>query len=139
MTKEAIKLVDKIFQDQPHRVCPDCQHLWSPKTTYCGYCGSKLGAIKNMDTFKINKLTNCHDCNAPPGEVHTEGCDTERCSQCGGQRLCCNPIECKNHDPGFSRWTGIWPGKAEADYFGVDLNEFEVKYSRLFFIKPQKN
>jgi hypothetical protein len=82
----------------------------------------------------MNRLYDCHDCGAAPGEIHGEGCDTERCSVCGEQRLCC---DCEGHDKAFARWTGIWPGKAEAEYLGVDLNTFDIKFSDLFFIKPK--
>ena len=80
-----------------------------------------------------NKLTNCHDCGAKPGNRHSLNCDVERCSVCGGQRLQC---DCKGHSRKFARWTGIWPGKAESDYLGIDLNEFS-KVSDIFFIKPK--
>jgi len=83
----------------------------------------------------MNKLTICHDCGAEPGELHKNGCDVERCSVCGGQRLQC---DCKGHDKHFAKWTGIWPGKAEADYLGIDLNEF-AKYDQIFFVKLTKN
>ncbi len=79
------------------------------------------------------KLENCHDCGVEPGQTHKDNCDVERCSSCGDQRLGC---DCPNHDKEFARWTGIWPGKAEADYLGVDLNQFGIKYSHFFFIKP---
>ena len=83
------------------------------------------------------ELKNCHDCGAKPGQQHMEGCDTERCSTCGGQRLCC---DCEGHDKDFAKWTGIWPGFAEANYLGVDLNQFEMQgYSDIFFVKKGKD
>jgi len=82
------------------------------------------------------KLQICHDCKAKPGEVHRKGCDVEICSVCGGQRLQCS---CRAHDPRFARWTGIWPGKAEAIFLGIDLNEFlDKRYDEIFFIKPKQ-
>lgn len=82
----------------------------------------------------MNELKDCHDCNAKPGEPHLDGCDIEICSYCGEQRLGCN---CNDHDPLFARWTGIWPGKAEADFLGVDLNTFWPMYGEKIFIKPK--
>lgn len=83
----------------------------------------------------MNELRDCHDCGAKPGEMHKDGCDIERCSICGGQRISC---DCKGHDKSFARWTGIWPGKAEATYLGVNLNTFDIKYAHLFFVKPKE-
>lgn len=54
--------------------------------------------------------TDCHDCNATPGQVHGSGCDVERCTVCKGQRLLC---DCAGHDRKAARWTGEWPGSAE--------------------------
>ena len=81
-------------------------------------------------------ISNCHDCGAKPGEPHHAGCDVERCSACGGQRLGC---DCKGHDPLFARWSGWWPGSLEAAALGIDLNEFYVKgFHRVLFVKPKK-
>lgn len=78
---------------------------------------------------------NCHDCGVKPGEPHREGCDIERCSVCGMQRLCCG---CEGHDPLFARWTGFWSGQLEAIALGISLNELAEREEliRLFFVKP---
>lgn len=80
-------------------------------------------------------LRNCPDCGAKPGEIHETGCDVERCSICGNQWLMC---EHKNNDKAFSRWTGIWPGSVEAEYLGIDLNQFyQNGFHKIFFVKPK--
>ena len=97
-------------------------------------------------------------CGAKPGAPHESGCDVERCSVCGGQKLKC---ECKGHDPQFARWTGLWPGEAEALALGLyvdkqsgqqitteretvaaevtgDLNRFMTRgFYHVFFVKPR--
>ena len=79
-------------------------------------------------------LHDCHDCAAKPGSPHKPGCDVERCSVSGGQRLQC---DCEGHDPLFARWTGIWPGSAEAQYLNTDLNGLhKAGLHKKFFVKP---
>jgi hypothetical protein len=57
-----------------------------------------------------NKPTKCPDCYVEPGRKHQQGCDVERCSVCGGQRLMCEGTEeCEGHDPKLVKWTGFWP------------------------------
>ena len=85
----------------------------------------------------MNKLTNCHDCNAEPGQQHSVNCDVERCSVCGGQRLQC---DCEGHDPAFARWTGIWPGLAECQYLGITLNDMvEHHLEKIFLVKEAQD
>lgn len=82
------------------------------------------------------EIQECPDCGVAPGRPHQPGCDVERCSSCGGQRFGCG---CDDHDPVFARWTGLWPGSAEADALGVDLNQFYMLgHHKVFFVKPEE-
>jgi len=86
----------------------------------------------------MNELRNCPDCGVKPGQPHKQGCDVERCSSCGGQRLM-DWNECDDHDPLFARWTGFWPGQLESEFLGIDLNEFYMReYHIIFFVKPKE-
>lgn len=88
----------------------------------------------------MTELKPCHDCNAAPGELHTNGCDTERCPLCGGQALQClsshrcptcktffTTADCDSDDEGWPTvvtddmripWSGEWPGVMECREFG---------------------
>jgi hypothetical protein len=88
-----------------------------------------------MEQVRKDGPTTCPDCGAVPGSPHEEGCDVERCSVCGRQRL---GDDCEGHDKYFSRWTGFWPGSLECIALGMDLNALEMSdYPRLFFVKPK--
>lgn len=91
--------------------------------------------IDSSETKTHGTLTDCHDCGAKPGQIHSDNCDVERCSVCGGQRLQCN---CKGHDKVFARWTGIWPGSDVAEFLGLDLDQlYETGIYKTIFIKPK--
>ncbi len=81
------------------------------------------------------KLKNCPQCGVKPGHVHVDGCEIERCSICGLQRISCY---CEgNHDRAFARWVGFWPGVLEAKELGIGLQElYEQGYFKIFFVKP---
>jgi hypothetical protein len=106
----------------------------------------------------LNTAQSCPDCGTEPGHPHEEGCDIERCSACGRQRLSCGCVG--GHDKFFARWTGFWPGHLECLVLGlvcrwepdaanlvpvdslcrlpgVDLNRFIAEgWPSIFWIKP---
>lgn len=104
-------------------------------------------------------VRNCGDCGVAPGARHLSGCDVERCTVCGGQRLQCPPDECfaengscdfcgesevaecatnvgacKNHDPSKARWTGVWPGSLECINLGFFCYEDPTRRSGSYWV-----
>jgi hypothetical protein len=70
--------------------------LWTPE----------LWTPDDAEEADENYMMACPDCAVELGEAHKDGCDVERCSACGGQRLSC---DCADHDPRKSKWTCEWP------------------------------
>jgi hypothetical protein len=61
----------------------------------------------------------CHDCGAAPGQMHTSGCDVERCPACGDQAISC-PCSDKVVRKWSNKrqpWTGVWPGVKECQEY----------------------
>jgi hypothetical protein len=84
-------------------------------------------------------MKKCPDCGVVPGTPHEPGCDVERCSSCGSQRLSCNCSE-DSHDPEFAKWDGEWPGHAVTIELKIDMNEFyRRKLHEKYFVKPKES
>lgn len=65
--------------------------------------------------------SNCPDCGVAAGKAHGKGCDIERCSVCGRQRVTC---DCDGHDPLWSVWTGQFPLPKDVEK-SVSVSEHE--------------
>ncbi len=59
---------------------------------------------------------NCPDCAVNSGENHQNGCDVERCPECGSQFISCG---CELISKPRLPWTGEWPGIKECLEFGL--------------------
>ncbi|MGW0822478.1 hypothetical protein [Streptomyces sp. NPDC002845] len=61
-----------------------------------------------------DRAQRCPDCSVLPGQLHQERCDVARCALLGRQRRGCghSGTDCN------TRWTGQWPGFAEATEYG---------------------
>lgn len=78
---------------------------------------------EELDAVASVHEVHCPDCNVAPGEPHMAGCDVERCSVCGWQKLSCHEHEEDRGRPGTHipesvPWTGEWPGKSECRKLG---------------------
>ena len=107
----------------------------------CSYTTTKkletsINRLEQREDVMTNEIRNCPDCNALPGQIHMDNCDVERCSVCGGQRFL---DDCENHNKAFARWTGIWPGAAEASYLGINLNDlYKQGIEQYLFVEPKQ-
>jgi hypothetical protein len=94
--------------------------------------------------IQIHELVNCPGCGVAPGHVHVPGCLAEMYSHCGHVRKGCKSQE---HDPAFSRWTGIFPGVAECFALGLikddgspDMVAFiAMDLPKVLFSKPHED
>lgn len=124
-------------------ICGECNQEMSrkdgktPADSCMGGVEASVVATAGLGDLVDGVLPRCHDCNVAPGGTHHAGCDTERCSVCGGQAIAgCEHVkeswcvECREsehfcgcpepkpkrdrameiHDPKRARWTGLWPG-----------------------------
>lgn len=48
----------------------------------------------------LSRGSQCHDCCALPGELHVQGCDDERCGDCGLQSCACGCGQYHRHSVG---------------------------------------
>lgn len=76
------------------------------------------GAVRHDKVVRMDEQAkrDCPDCGAKAGHLHKDGCDVERCPECGGQMQSCG---CDVQANGKRLpWSGEWPGDMACREFG---------------------
>jgi len=75
----------------------------------------------------MSEIKLCHDCGCKEGELHSPGCDMERCPLCGGQLITCGHLAFDSvripyiQYPNICQYCGeLWP-----EMFHVHGDEWE--------------
>lgn len=84
--------------DKQYGICIACLQHMSPGVgctvpVYDDFADgvARMRLVMTEDQAGLDGL--CSDCNAPVGELHHPGCDTEVCPRCGGQAFACYCID----------------------------------------------